>query len=192
MRKTTKQSLSKLGFHVCPICCILPPHMTDHIILSGSQTQREWALETLRASEQFRGRREAIGNIRFMAPAGTKRRTIFNAKNRTDLPGTLVRGEGDPPTGDIAADEAYDSSGATYDFYYEVFQRNSIDGFGMRLDSTVHFDFKYDNAFWNGSQMVYGDGDGELFDRFTKSIDVITVHRSGSNWYSGLMPDMAR
>jgi Zn-dependent metalloprotease len=174
MRTTNKRSSRKHpGSHVCPICCILPPHMTDRIILHGTQTQREWALETLRASEQFRGRREAIGSIRFMAPAGTKRRTIYNAKNGTDLPGTLVRGEGDPPTGDIGADEAYDGSGATYDFYHEVFQRNSIDGFGMRLDSTVHFDRKYDNAFWNGNQMVYGDGDGEIFDRFTKSIDVI-------------------
>ena len=174
MRTTNKRSSRKHpGSHVCPICCILPPHMTDRIILHGTQTQREWALETLRASEQFRGRREAIGSVRFMAPAGTKRRTIYNAKNGTDLPGTLVRGEGDPPTGDIGVDEAYDGSGATYDFYHEVFQRNSIDGFGMRLDSTVHFDRKYDNAFWNGNQMVYGDGDGEIFDRFTKSIDVI-------------------
>ncbi|MGV0023364.1 M4 family metallopeptidase [Phormidesmis priestleyi] len=158
---------------LCPICCILPPHITDRVILNGTQTQREWALQTLRTSEQFRGRREAVGAIRFMTPAGVKRRTIFNAKNLTDLPGTLVRSEGDPATGDLAVDEAYDGSGATYDFYAEVFQRNSIDGMGMRLDSTVHYGQKYDNAFWNGSQMVYGDGDGELFDRFTKSIDVI-------------------
>ena len=126
MKTITKRLMGQhQGFHICPICCILPPYMTDHIILSGSQTQREWALGTLRASEQFRGRREAIGATRFMAPAGTKRRTIYSAKNATDLPGTLVRGEGDPPTGDIAADEAYDGSGATYDFYYDVFHNGS-------------------------------------------------------------------
>jgi Zn-dependent metalloprotease len=43
----------------------------------------------------------------------------------------------------------------------------------MRLDSTVHFGTDYDNAFWNGQQMVYGDGDGQIFQRFTKCIDVI-------------------
>ena len=44
---------------------------------------------------------------------------------------------------------------------------------GMKLDSTVHYGEDYNNAFWNGTQMVYGDGDGEIFQRFTKSIDVI-------------------
>jgi len=43
----------------------------------------------------------------------------------------------------------------------------------MRLDSSVHYDSKYDNAFWNGAQMVYGDGDGVIFQRFTKCLDVI-------------------
>jgi Zn-dependent metalloprotease len=60
-----------------------------------------------------------------------------------------------------------------------VFQRNSIDGNGMRLDSTVHYRMGYDNAFWDGEQMVYGDGDEDLpaderlFNRFTIAIDVI-------------------
>ena len=43
----------------------------------------------------------------------------------------------------------------------------------MKLDSTVHYGDDYNNAFWNGTQMVYGDGDGDIFQRFTKSIDVI-------------------
>jgi len=90
-----------------------------------------------------------------------------------------VRAEGAPPSGDAAVDEAYDGSGATYDLYWDVYQRNSIDGSGMRLDSTVHYQQGYDNAFWNGQQMVYGDGDEDLppaqrlFNRFTISIDVI-------------------
>ncbi|MGA7932969.1 MAG: M4 family metallopeptidase [Kovacikia sp.] len=158
---------------ICPICCIIPPYMTDQIIRNGTESQREWALRTLIQSEQFRGRREALGGISFMASAGEKRRTIFDARGGTSLPGTLVRGEGDPPSTDPAVNEAYDGSGATYDLYQQVFERNSIDDRGLRLDSTVHYDMKYDNAFWNGNQMVYGDGDGTLFDRFTKSIDVI-------------------
>jgi Zn-dependent metalloprotease len=75
--------------------------------------------------------------------------------------------------------EAFDGSGFTYDVYQNVYERNSIDNNGMRLDSTVHYQRGYDNAFWNGEQMVYGDGDEDLpadqriFNRFTIAIDVI-------------------
>jgi Zn-dependent metalloprotease len=54
-----------------------------------------------------------------------------------------------------------------------VFDRNSIDDEGLHLDATVHYARRYDNAFWNGRQMVFGDGDGDLFNRFTISLDVI-------------------
>ncbi|BAU12832.1 bacillolysin [Leptolyngbya sp. NIES-3755] len=157
----------------CAICHIVPPHVTDRIIVNGNETQREWALQNLRASEQFRGRREAVGAVRFMAAANEKRRTVYTAGNGTELPGKIVRGEGASEATDIAVNEAYEGSGATYDFFKDIYQRDSIDGFGMRLDSTVHYGQRYNNAFWNGSQMVYGDGDGELFNRFTVSIDVI-------------------
>jgi len=56
---------------------------------------------------------------------------------------------------------------------HEIYERNSIDDRGMRLDSTVHYGMNYDNAFWNGNQMVYGDGDGDLFNRFIIAIDAI-------------------
>jgi Zn-dependent metalloprotease len=158
----------------CPICCILPPHMVDEVIKNGDADDRGFALETLRVSEQFRGRRQTVAQFRgLVTPAGEKRRTVYDAKQGQKLPGTIVRSEGGPPSGDPAVDEAYDGAGATYDFFKEIFERNSIDGEGLRLDSTVHFDKSYNNAFWNGTQMVYGDGDGRMFDRFTKSIDVI-------------------
>jgi Zn-dependent metalloprotease len=54
-----------------------------------------------------------------------------------------------------------------------VFDRDSIDGNGMRLDGYVHFGNKYNNAFWDGAEMVFGDGDGVRFTDFTKSLDVI-------------------
>jgi Zn-dependent metalloprotease len=79
----------------------------------------------------------------------------------------------------VTVNEAYDGSGYTYDLFLDTYQRNSIDGNGMRLDSTVHYGRGYDNAFWNGKQMVYGDGDEDLpenqrlFNRFTIALDVI-------------------
>jgi Zn-dependent metalloprotease len=89
------------------------------------------------------------------------------------LTGKVIRREGGKRTGDAAADEAYDGLGATFAFYLGACQRNSIDGTGMGLVATVHFGVRYDNAFWNGQQMVFGDGDGKLFNRFTVALEVI-------------------
>ncbi len=172
-KSTRAKSHPKRDPHICPICCIIPPHMTDHIIKHGDDEMRTWAMNTMRTSEQFRGRREVIGNLSLAASTGQKRRTIYDARQGETLPGRLVRGEGGRKSRDVAVNEAYDGAGATYDLYHDVFERNSIDDRGLRMDATVHYGAQYDNAFWNGNQMVYGDGDGRLFNRFTIAIDVI-------------------
>ena len=157
-----------------PLHCILPPHILEHLAQRGTELQRRLALHALYLSGQFRGQREALGALAAGAPSpGGKRRTIYDAKHTEDLPGQRLRGEGERATGDPAADEAYDGAGDTYDLYHDVYGRNSVDDLGLRLDSTVHYGQNYDNAFWNGRQMVYGDGDGQLFNRFTIALDVI-------------------
>lgn len=164
-----------------PLQCILPPHMVDAIIQRGTPEQRDWAIRTQRMTMQFRDLRHAAAGAARVARAivGGKQRVVYNADFGTTLPGRQVRQEGQPPTGDPATDEAYDGCGSTYDLYQNVYSRNSIDGSGLRMDSTVHYQKGYDNAFWNGSQMVYGDGDEDLppaqrlFNRFTISLDVI-------------------
>jgi Zn-dependent metalloprotease len=156
-----------------PVCCILPPHILAHLAKNGTEAQKNAALHNLHVTGQFRGQRQVMLAVFGATPAGTERRTIFDAGTAEQLPGKLVRGEGDPASKDVCVNEAYDGCGATYDFYKNVFKRNSVDDRGMRLDSTVHYGVKYDNAFWNGQQMIYGDGDGELFNRFTISLDVI-------------------
>ena len=100
-------------------------------------------------------------------------RIIFDAHGSENLPGVRVRVEDEPPTGDASADEAYDGLGATFDFFWDAFARNGIDGHGGSLLATVHFGDRYDNAFWNGERMVFGDGDGEVFTGFTRSLSVI-------------------
>ncbi|HBE16727.1 MAG TPA: peptidase M4 family protein [Cyanobacteria bacterium UBA11149] len=163
----------------CPICFVIPPHILREVAKNGASDIQEWAFQTLSLSARIRGQRDVLGKVAtamMTAGVGQKRRTIYDAKNNedpSDLPGTLVRGEGSPAGTDIAVNEAYDGAGATYDFFKQIYDRNSIDDRGLRLDSTVHFGYQYDNAFWNGNQMVYGDGDGQIFDRFTKCIDVI-------------------
>jgi Zn-dependent metalloprotease len=74
---------------------------------------------------------------------------------------------------DPAVDEAYDGLGWTHAFYQQVYGRNSIDDQGMRLEAVVHYSDHYDNAFFNGEYMVFGDGDGEYFNRFTIALDII-------------------
>ncbi|HXX77390.1 MAG TPA: TIR domain-containing protein, partial [Ktedonobacteraceae bacterium] len=100
-------------------------------------------------------------------PGGQLQRIIYNAENRSDLSYKIVRCEGNPATGDVAVDEAYDWLGITYNFFWDVYGRNSIDDKGIPLEATVHYDQNYDNAFWNGKQIILGDGDGNLFNRFT-------------------------
>ncbi len=160
--------------HAC-MCSIIPPHVFRELALRGSKKQQDLAWRTLTKSEQARGQRLMLTAIAVMGATATggKRRTVYDARHHTALPGRLVRGEGDPASDDGMVNEAYEGAGATYDFYLRVFQRKSIDNRGMRLDSTVHYDRDFSNAFWNGQQMVYGDGDGEIFQRFTKVLDVI-------------------
>jgi Zn-dependent metalloprotease len=162
--------------HFHPIHCILPPYILREIAQRGTSDQQAWAQKTLAVTAQLRGQREIASRMpatSFAVGAGGKNRTVYDAHHTEGLPGTKVRGEGDPPGSDVAVNEAYDGAGATYDLYSDIYGRDSINGTGLPLDSTVHYDKNYDNAFWNGQQMVYGDGDGTLFNRFTISIDVI-------------------
>ncbi len=164
--------------HLHSLQCIIPPHMLKNILANGSAVEKQAAAVSVVASAQLRGRRQAFAEAgvraAFALPAVSgKQRRVYTANNGTSLPGTLVRDEGSAPSSDVAVNEAYDGAGATYDLYWDVYQRNSIDGNGLRIDSTVHYDQNYDNAFWDGQQMVYGDGDGQIFNRFTIAIDVI-------------------
>lgn len=156
------------------ICFIVPEYMNKKIVEKGTEKQKNLAWKNLILTEQLRGRRMVTGLMSSMFSVSDKLyRSIFNAEHTEDLPGTLIRYEGARPIGGQTVTEAYDFSGSTYMFYKKIFDRNSIDTRGMRLDSTVHYGEEYNNAFWNGTQMVYGDGDGEIFQRFTKCIDVV-------------------
>lgn len=172
------------------IYCIIPPHMLRKIAENGTQEQQDKARQTIVATEQLRGRRIGIASMNSfsttmsmsMAMAAgpvEKMRTVYDAKNGLTLPGVIVRNEGESPVDDVAVNEAYDGSGVTFDLYYDIYGRNSIDDKGLKLDSTVHYQKSYDNAFWDGRQMVYGDGDEDLpasqrlFNRFTIALDVI-------------------
>jgi Zn-dependent metalloprotease len=171
----------RTGYH--PINCILPPHILRAIVDRGTAEQQAKANQTLLLTARFREQRQvALANLDMAArtaQAANKDRNVYDAQHGSTLPGSLIRKEGDPPVADVAVNEAYDGAGATYDLYLDTYQRNSIDDKGMAINSSVHYQVGYDNAFWNGQQMVYGDGDEDLpesqrlFNRFTIAVDVI-------------------
>lgn len=173
--------------HRHSIFCILPAHILRNIANNTKDSrQRARVLKTLaldatsrslRTHQQFASPRQTQ-NLMGVQPSNAQR-SIFTANNQPDLPGQLVRSEGGAAVAnDPAVNEAYDGLGATFDFYLNIYQRHSIDDNGLPLKATVHYDdgedpAGYDNAFWNGEQMVFGDGDNEFFNRFTISLDVI-------------------
>jgi len=74
---------------------------------------------------------------------------------------------------DPAAVDAHYYAGVVYDYYKTKFARNGIDNKNMAMKSTVHYSRNYVNAFWNGAQMVYGDGDGVNSLALSGGLDVI-------------------
>jgi Zn-dependent metalloprotease len=161
------------------VYCILPPHVLHEMARRGNAAQRDAALKTLGLDGTHRAQRMTF---QLLAPAphqmvtgapAAPHRSIYNSANEESPSGQLVRAEGQPAVADVAVNEAYDGLGDTFNFYLEVYQRNSIDGQGLPLNAYVHYGRDYDNAFWDTKEMIFGDGDGTAFNRFTISVDVI-------------------
>lgn len=158
---------------------VIPPYLLERLASGASESVRDRARRTQQATERLRaqGVQGVAAQLRLRAAASATstvvQRHIYDAQQGSSLPGTLVRDEGDPAGDDVAVNEAYDYLGVTHDFFLTIYARNSIDDQGLPLIATVHYERDYANAFWNGEQMVFGDGDGEVFNRFTISLDVI-------------------
>jgi Zn-dependent metalloprotease len=97
--------------------------------------------------------------------------SVFDCQHHNTLPGVSI------PNPESSTDQtckrAFTETTAVAAFYQSVFGRTSIDNAGMAMLSSIHYSVHYNNAFWNGGQMTYGDGDGNIFIDFTKGNDVI-------------------
>ena len=103
-------------------------------------------------------------------------RKVYTSNNTTTTPGTLKRSEGQAANADVDVNSAYDGTGDAYEAYKNFFNRDSYDNAGAVLISSVHYDTNYCNAFWDGTQMVYGDGDpSQNCAPLARSVDV-TAH----------------
>ena len=164
--------------------CILPPHMVEAIRMRGDFSLQKKMAALEKISETTRIQRQAaspdLAGLTTAAalalPASAKPkpdRRVFDGGGASALPGSAARFEGDAASDDKEVNQAFNGAGDVFKLYRDGFNRNSIDGQGMRIISTVHHRQGYNNAFWNGQQMVYGDGDGQIFKPLTGSLSVI-------------------
>ncbi|WP_137295694.1 M4 family metallopeptidase, partial [Nocardioides dongxiaopingii] len=159
--------------------CFLPPYLLTTLAQTRPEVAARWA-HTLAEDHRLRAARGtgAVSGPRAGAATGTAAATgpawvVHTAGGRTVLPGDVVRSAGDPETGDLAVDEAATGVAASLALFEEVYGRRSYDDRGATVSVSVHYGTDYVNAFWDGTQLVFGDGDGEVFDRFTKPVDVL-------------------
>jgi Zn-dependent metalloprotease len=164
----------------CPLCTFLPPFaLADLAKATDNDACRSAAIDTLSVTSHFKTQRALFSQTLFSqqktlvaAAAPTYAVAIYNAGDQEQTPGTLIAKDAQP-AGDPAAIEAYQSVEVVRKFYEQVFGRNSLDGSGLSIDSSVHYGTSYSNAMWTGQQMIYGDGDGTFYNRFTVDLDVI-------------------
>lgn len=162
--------------------CFAPPHIIEAIKLRGSKSQQKMADALEKNGRKIRQVRSALAKpgapkLQSAAAAAVPSkpdRIIYSGQKKAGLPGKQVRTEStNTAPSDQEVSDAFDGSGDVYELYSTVYGRDSLDNAGMTLKSTVHHRRKYNNAFWNGQQMAYGDGDGTIFVPLTGSLSVI-------------------
>lgn len=148
----------------------LPPYVTESIAKHGDAAQRMQAQrQLLRDRALLPG---AEGQLSAAPAATLLPRGIYTANNLTRLPGTLVwRGPPAPLPKDKRVKEAAAGQAATIAYFQFAYGKK------VAVPGTVRYDYHYNNAFWNGAQMVFGDGDGTLFKPFTCCIEIVGHER---------------
>src|ERR1051326_8639883 len=155
------------------LCGAIPQHMLKRIASRCGPEASRHALATLDQMRQIAAARTLLAEaVAETASVPRKNRRVYDAKHRRQTPGHLVRDEQSKPVSDVTVNQAFDGAGGFYDFMEENFGRSSVDGKGKRLDNTVHYGVKFENALWDGRQMIYGDGDGLIFEDFTGCLEI--------------------
>ena len=163
-------------------CQIVPKAVLDR--LAGDKTlsaeSRNALSHTSLVSDEVRKLRVQAGALTTAAQvigahlvelAAVPTVTVYDCNQTQNLPGLPVPAPKNST--DPTAKRSFDETTHVAEFYDKIFSRNSIDDAGMTMMSSIHFGVKFNNAMWTGTQMLYGDGDGELFIDFTNGNDVI-------------------
>jgi len=152
-------------------CSIVPPEILKELAKRGSQASKKTLNDTFRVQEK---RNHVLNQLLVeRIVVGNGDRFIYNSMNQNIQRLNLVLSEGDPASNDQTANDAYQLSGYVRDYYRQTFNLNSINGQGMSIISNIHFQQSYNNAFWDGDEMTYGDGDLIEFKNFASAMDVV-------------------
>lgn len=152
-------------------CLIVPPYILEALARQGSQPCKRALNDTLRILHK---RNNALNNLLSRpVPEAHAERLVYSCNQRYEQRLVLVRAENSKAVEDAVTNSAYDTSGYVRDYYRATFELNSMDNQGMPVISNVHYGVKYNNAYWDGDEMTYGDGDGIQFTSFATAIDVV-------------------
>jgi Zn-dependent metalloprotease len=159
-------------------CSIIPPFVVNKLKEAGVITSKSVSM-----NQNFIKRRNLVLNNLLTQPRvltlgaiiGPANRLIFDSQHTTNQRLHLVRNETGVAVADVSANKAYDNAGFVREYYKTKLNWQSIDNMGMNLIMNIHFDNEYNNAFWDGDEMTFGDGDGVIFTNFVNSLDV-TAH----------------
>ncbi|MFC4096779.1 M4 family metallopeptidase [Euzebyella saccharophila] len=152
-------------------CFIIPPHILEELAKRGNSSCKKTLNDTARITEK---RQTALNHLLQREHQESRGdRYIYDCKNTYQQRVELIIEEGGEFIKDETANEAYKTSGFVRDYFKNAFGLNSIDGNGLDIISNIHYGENYNNAYWDGDEMTYGDGDGKEFTDFASAIDVV-------------------
>ena len=154
-------------------CSFIPPHIMEELL---KKKDLGFLKESIDPDFMFRERRRnrtAILAEEGISPiTGNAGRKIYDCQHTTNLDTNVVRSEGQPPVQDAIANTGYDNGGKVRDFYKHQYNYHSFDNRGSDFLFNIHYSNRYNNAFWDGTEMIFGDGDGVVFTNFVNALDV--------------------
>ena len=184
-----------MKFHHCH-CQYIPAYILGNLVknvdMDFSQDAR-LSLMQGKLSHDKRISKEITMGVFTTAQAKQKaKREVYDCDQLYQQRVKLVRKEGGQASDDAVVNTVYDHVGIVREYYKKILGRDSIDGLGMDLILNVHYGKNYMNAYWDGDEMTFGEGDGKIFTDFTGSLDVVahelthgvTQHTANLN-YSG-------
>ncbi|MDX1363920.1 M4 family metallopeptidase [Arenibacter latericius] len=153
------------------LCSIVPPYILEQLAKLGNNSCKRTLLETQRIAQS---RNMAINNLLQRTDEESNgKRIVYDCLNEYRQKVRVARSEGDAKVADSTTNHAYELSGFVRKYFKETFGLNSLDGKGMPIISNVHYGKAYNNAFWDGDEITYGDGDDVQFSNFAAGIDVV-------------------
>ena len=157
------------------MCYAVPQKLLRHLADNSDDERRGTLATQIRHSAQLRGQRAASRKDAASQKAGNRpgHHQVFDGHGQTFLPGTLLRDEDALAGSDKVGNSAYENVGIALQFFRDVFGLNSVDGKGLRIDTTVHYGNAFANAMWTGEQMIVGDGDNRDVRGLANSLGII-------------------